>query len=97
MPAPDSEPLSFSRFCQDLLSAIDVSHREVREDTKIFDDLELDSLEAFELIHVAEEMAGYRASGADLLVDEAGPVLFTLGDLYAYYCDVLAHMPPMGA
>lgn len=49
------------------------------ESTGLFDDLGLDSMQAFQLLVVVEAMAG-----ADLPPEELPP-LFTVGDAYRYY------------
>lgn len=51
----------------------------LREDTTLFDELALDSMQAFELILVTEEIA-------DLLLPPVQmPSMYTLGDVYRYY------------
>ena len=55
-----------------------------REDD-LYATIGLDSLQAFELILVTEEMAGLSVPPAQV------PLIFTLGDAYDYY--ILAHEP----
>lgn len=47
--------------------------------TRIFDDLDLDSLEALELLVIVESLAGL------MVPPEETPLIFTLGDAYNYY------------
>jgi acyl carrier protein len=51
--------------------------------TSLFDELGLDSMNAFELIIITEQLAGLSVPLPDL------PPIFTLGDAYAYYLAAL--------
>jgi acyl carrier protein len=56
----------------------------VDRDTSLYDDLKLDSLQAFELIIVVETLAESLAPLPEM------PELYTLGDAFAYYEDLRA-------
>jgi len=74
-------PLEFTTFATALLGRLRVDHRahDLRPDASLFDELGLDSIQAFEMLLVIEE-------AAELMVppDEL-PLIFTLGDAYGYY------------
>jgi acyl carrier protein len=55
--------------------------------TGLFDDLELDSLGAFELVVTVEDVAASEAPPVDV------PKMFTLGDVYDYYLQLTGGRP----
>jgi acyl carrier protein len=84
--------LTFEEFVNEILRELDMDDLEGRsERTLLFDDLGLDSLTAYELIYMAEELAGLpplpEGAGGDAPDFQA---IETLGDAYAYYRDACA-------
>ena len=70
----------FPSFTNLLLGLIGIeSDRPPSAGTRLFEDLELDSLQAFELIICIESIAGV------LVPPEEMPNIWTLGDAYDYY------------
>lgn len=55
--------------------------------TGLFDDLDLDSLQALQLMFAVEAMSGTDVPPPDL------PEIFTLGDAYDYYLELVAAQP----
>ena len=82
---------SFDEFCARLFSDAEIPlTAHVSAKTDLADELGLDSLQAFELVYLAQEWAGQR--------DDAGPMegegpfvpIITLGDVYEYYTGLSA-------
>jgi acyl carrier protein len=73
--------LAFDQFSERLLRSLRVPlpREGISPATLIFEDLGLDSIQAFEMILVTEEIAETLIPPAEL------PPMFTLGDVYAYY------------
>jgi len=81
-----SNMLNFGEYCKSAFAELGVTLGVTTPTTGVFDDLGLDSLQAFELILVTEELAlGDR--GATFYPQEV-PAIFTMGDAYDYYCSV---------
>lgn len=84
--------LNFEEFALRVVQELDLdvaAHGELREATLLFEDLGLDSLSAYELIYVTEELAGVQGIAQGLMANtpEFEPIL-TLGNAYAYYNDL---------
>jgi acyl carrier protein len=72
--------LSFSEYCERLLEELGIgaSHA-LRPEIGLYDELGLDSLQAFELVLITEQLVELYLPPADM------PEIFTLGDAYSYY------------
>jgi hypothetical protein len=76
--------MTFDDFTGAALQAIGVTVAQpVFGHSGLFDDLSLDSLQAVQLLFAVEAMAGCDVPPPDL------PEIFTMGDAYEYYCDLV--------
>jgi acyl carrier protein len=73
--------MDFDTFARMLLARLDVDdpRTSITPTTGLYDDVGLDSFQAFELLIVIETAAGLDVPPADL------PVILTMGDAYSYY------------
>ncbi|MEO7573188.1 MAG: acyl carrier protein [Acidimicrobiales bacterium] len=73
--------LDFEQFSGRLLRSLRIPEPEegVNSTTSLFDDLGLDSIQAFEMILITEELAETLIPPAEM------PAMYTLGDVFAYY------------
>jgi acyl carrier protein len=77
--------LSLDEYCRRIFGILELPAPEPVDPTAgLFDELALDSLQAFELIVVTEQLAGRDVPPPEL------PTIWTLGDAYRYYCDSVA-------
>ncbi|MHB1776636.1 MAG: acyl carrier protein [Acidimicrobiales bacterium] len=77
--------LSLDEYCRRIFALLDAAAPEpVDPAAGLFDELALDSLQAFELIVVTEQLAGRDVPPPAL------PAIWTLGDAYGYYCESVA-------
>jgi len=85
--------LNFDEFLSALQEQLDIPTVEgLSQDTDLYEDLGLDSLQTFELVYVTDGLAGLdesqRTSDADVFELTFDPIM-TLGDAYAYYQRIL--------
>ena len=73
--------MDFESFARMLLEQLEVGEgrMSITPRTGLFDDLELDSFQAFELVILIETAAGLDRASTDL------PIILTMGDAYNYY------------
>ena len=72
--------LDFQSFCKELSVGLDFSGIDVFEpEMNLFDELGVDSLGAYELLLLTEELAGLEDPPGEV------PPLFTLADAFDYY------------
>jgi acyl carrier protein len=72
--------LDFDEFCKTVLKILkDPWDGECDRDTRLFEDINLDSLEVFEFLIVVEALANLVVPLPEV------PLIFTLGDAYDYY------------
>jgi acyl carrier protein len=93
--------LSFGRFCRQLFALLEIDvNEEIACSTGLFDELGLDSLQAFELVLATEELADVAVSSSreawSATCTDSSPSIFTLGDAFAYY-EVLMRSKSMNA
>lgn len=79
-----SVQLSFEQFADRLCSglATPVEVGDVTAESGLFDELGIDSLSAFELLLLVEDLAGITQAPAEL------PEINTVGDAYAHYLEL---------
>lgn len=75
-------PMEFDRFGAAVCTYFGLSATGLSMLTGLFDDLELDSIQAMRLLFVLEEWADVLLPPPDI------PVLLTLGDAFNYYRDL---------
>ena len=70
----------FEEYVSRLFEALDIEVRSgYTQDSGLYDDIGLDSLQAFELVIFTEELAGLTMPPPFI------PMIFTLGDAYTYF------------
>jgi acyl carrier protein len=73
-------PLGFDAFAGRLCELLDLdAHDSVTPTTGLYDDLGLDSFQAFQVIVLVEQLAGLVVAPVEL------PELYTVGDSHRYY------------
>jgi len=80
-----SDTLEFEAFAAALLAELELPAVDVRDDTRLVDDLGFDSVLLFELLLVIEDWAGV------MLPEALLPHLETAGDVYEVYRTRRAH------
>lgn len=76
--------LEFQAFCTRITDGLSLDCREdLAESASLYDDLLLDSLETFHLVVLTESLSGIA------IPPESIPPLFTIGDVYAYYVQMV--------
>jgi len=70
--------LTFDAFARYLRAELHLGARSIVEDSYLLDDLELDSLQIYEMLAAIEELGVF-------IPDEAMEVARTLGDVYHFY------------
>lgn len=77
--------LSLDEYCRRIFGLLDVPAPEpVDAAAGLFEELALDSLQAFELVVATEQLAGREVPPPEL------PAIWTVGDAYRYYCESVA-------
>jgi acyl carrier protein len=77
--------LSFREYCERIFRLLDLATPDrIDPETRLFEELALDSLQAFELVVATEQLAGRDVPPPEL------PAIWTIGDAYRYYCDSAA-------
>lgn len=78
------QPLPFDRFSAQVVERLRLPAEPLTPDDGLFTTLALDSFQSLELLVVIEAMANVEVPPAVL------PQLFTMGDAYGYYQELLA-------
>jgi acyl carrier protein len=76
----------FARFAELIASELELQNVELLDTSGLYDDLALDSFAALHLLLYIEELAEVANPPIEL------PELYTLGDAYAYYWDLVGEL-----
>jgi len=85
------QPLSYERFSSEVAVQLELDcDMPIKPSDGLFTDLALDSLQAFELIVVIEQLAGLGSPAGGEVPSNVLPIMLTMQDAFVYYETLMA-------